>query len=292
MKSGLWRESHVGMRSMGIASLFLILGLAYGFCSLRAVAEPSEVRVEEPSALKLPPAVEFGGDTLVMDAIARVVPNRAFDVGENLEFDVGYGPVPAGKAAMRIVGIKQVRGRDSYHIISKARSNWLFSLFFEVKDRVESLMDTRGLFSWHFEKHLREGRYKADIVVDYDQVNHLAISRKDTMRVAPYVLDILAALYYVRTQELQVGQSLFIECHDGRKSYPLEVVVLRKERVKVPAGKFSCFVVEPRLRGEGIFKHQGRLLVWLSDDQRKLPVMMKSKIVVGSIVAKLARVNL
>ncbi|MEA3296372.1 MAG: DUF3108 domain-containing protein, partial [candidate division Zixibacteria bacterium] len=71
------------------------------------------------------------------------------------------------------------------------------------------------------------------------------------------------------------------------KKYPLEVKVLKKETISVDAGTFSCIVVEPLMRSVGVFKHQGRLKVWLTDDRLKMPVVMKSKILVGSISAEL-----
>jgi hypothetical protein len=72
----------------------------------------------------------------------------------------------------------------------------------------------------------------------------------------------------------------------------LEVKVLRREKVKVPAGEFDCLVVEPVLQASGIFKHEGRLTVWLTDDQFKIPVLMKSKVAVGSIASKLKNYTL
>jgi len=60
-----------------------------------------------------------------------------------------------------------------------------------------------------------------------------------------------------------------------------------RERVKVPAGEFDCLVVEPVLEGEGLFQHEGKLTIWMTDDARKMPVLMKTKVKVGSIDASL-----
>ena len=91
--------------------------------------------------------------------------------------------------------------------------------------------------------------------------------------------------------ELTVGQSVFIENHADKKNYPLEIKVLRKERVKVPAGKFDCIVVEPVMRSAGVFSHKGKLTVWLTDDDVRIPVLMKSKVMIGSISAVLTDVE-
>ena len=153
-------------------------------------------------------------------------------------------------------------------------------------------MDVYGLYSLRFEKHLIEGKFQADAYIDFDQEKNLAISGKDTISTSPYVQDALSVFYYARTQKLEVGKSILIENHTDRKNYLLEVKVHRKEKVKVPAGEFDCIVVEPLLRGSTIFKHEGKLTVWLTDDQKKMPVLMKSKAFIGSISASLTEYRL
>jgi len=127
--------------------------------------------------------------------------------------------------------------------------------------------------------------------VDFDHFNHLAIRDKDSLAVPPFVQDVLSALYFIRTQKLIVGQPISVDNYSDNKLYPLEVKVHKKERIEVPAGEFDCVVVEPILKAAGIFEHKGRLWVWLTDDERHVPVLMKSKIIIGSIVAELEKME-
>jgi len=251
--------------------------------TLMADSLPADSLAPEVEPLELltpvPDSISFEG--------FREIENNAFGLGEKLVFSISYGPVNAGTAVMEISRIVQLNERDCYHVISTAKSNKFFSSFFKVEDRVESFIDVKGIFSWKFEQHLREGHYRADRFANYDQIRHIATTNKGNMEVPPYVQDVLSALYYVRTQDLEVGRPLYVDNHSGRKLYPLEVKVHRRERVKVPAGSFDCFVVEPILKAGGMFKHKGRIWVWLTTDERKMPVLMKSKIIVGSIDAKL-----
>jgi hypothetical protein len=221
--------------------------------------------------------------------LKRVIPNSSFGVGERLEFSISYGPISAGSATMEVKDITRYNNHKCFRLVSTARSNKFFSFFFKVDDKVESLMDVYGLYSLHFEKHLREGKYRADKYIDFDQKNHLAFADGDTIPIKEYVQDALSSLYYVRTLSLEVGNSVFMEHHSDRKNYSLEVKVLRREKVKVPAGEFDCLVVEPMLQASGIFKHAGRLTVWLTNDKFKIPVLMKSKVAVGSIASKLEK---
>ncbi|MDW7682434.1 MAG: DUF3108 domain-containing protein, partial [bacterium] len=183
-------------------------------------------------------------------------------------------------------------GVECYKIQTDARSSAFFSAFFKVRDKVISYMDRQGLFSWGFEKHLREGSYASDQYVDYDQFNGWAVTnKKDSLRIPPCVHDILTSFYFVRTQSLEPGNSLFLDNHADNKLYPLEIKVHKKERIRVNAGTFDCIVVEPILRASGLFKSKGRLLVWLTDDERKIPVQMKSKIIIGYITAELKKME-
>ena len=217
----------------------------------------------------------------------RAVPNSAFGVGEKLFYTVRYGPVAAGTASMEVAEIARYKGTKCFRIVSKAKSNKFFSVFYKVDDKAESWMDVYGLYSLHFEKHLREGSYTADRYVDFDQENNLAFTGNDTIPVPEYVQDVLSSLYFVRTLNLKMGNSVFIDNHADRKNYPLEMKVLRREEVEVPAGRFNCLVVKPILKATGLFKQTGELTVWLTDDQYKIPILMKSKVAVGSISTEL-----
>ena len=59
--------------------------------------------------------------------------------------------------------------------------------------------------------------------------------------------------------------------------------MLGRERIRVPAGTFDCIVIEPMLKAGGIFKNKGRLVIWITDDDRRIPVLMRSKLLIGSI---------
>ncbi len=210
-----------------------------------------------------------------------------FGEGERFVYAVQYGIVNAGEASLEVRNVAQIDSNHCYHIVSDARTNKVFSAVFKVRDRFESMMDTTELYSLRYEKHLREGRFKRDEYVDFDQRNHVARYHNKEVPIPPRAQDVLSAMYYVRTLPLEVGQSVTVANHTDGKNYPLVIKVLRKETVTVEAGTFDCIVVEPILRGPGLFTQKGRLTVWMTDDKHRMPVLMKSKIVIGSVAAVL-----
>ena len=242
------------------------------------------------SANKLGRAEAAQGEPVVVDSldpIGRVIDNLAFGVGEKLEFEVKYGFISAGTASMEVARLIDYQGRPCYQIISLANSNSFFSSVYNVEDRVESIVDATGLFPWRFDKRLREGSYRSDRQYDIDQRNHTVVYKDSTFTVPSFVQDALSTLYFVRTQPLEVGKSFYLDNFIDGKQYHLEARVLERETVEVEAGSFDCFVVEPITQSVGLFKHEGKLKVWLTADRLRMPVLMKSKVIVGSIAVEL-----
>lgn len=267
---------------IGLAPLLYFMETQYGFAGT--------VNRESDSlslALDTLAGDDPGAPPVIRDPLDRNVRNLSFGVGEELFFDINYGFINAGTAQMRVLELVEWEGRPCYHIQTLAYSNSFFSSIYPVNDTVETIMDAVGLASWHFEKRLREGNFRSDRIYTFDQINGRAVYKGDTIDVPRFIQDVLSSFYYVRTQDLKVGESVFVDSFTRGEVKALEVKVLRRETIKVPAGEFNCLVVEPLLRAAGVFRHEGRLTVWLTDDRLKMPVQMKSKVLVGAISAKL-----
>lgn len=266
-KSRLFRSLLIVLFVVGLFPFFYFASVEIGIAQVAA----NESRVEASSD----------------DLFDRYVENVAFGVGEKLNFEIKYGFISAGTASMEVSRLVEYQNRPCYQIVTTAQSNSFFSSFFRVDDRVESIVDALGIFSWRFEKELNEGKYHAFRMYEFDQRTNLVYYGDDTISVPPFVQDPLSALYWIRTQELKAGNSVAMDNFaDGRQT-ALEMRVLKKETITVKAGTFDCVVVEPLSNSVGVFKHDGRLKVWLTDDRLKMPVLMKSKVLVGSISAEL-----
>jgi hypothetical protein len=191
---------------------------------------------------------------------------------------------------MEVGPIRRVGGRPCFDIRTEAKSNSVFSKVYKVWDRSQTHLDAETILPLRYEKRQREGSYKKDVVIKFDRARDVATYADGVeVRIHPFAQDELSAFYYLRTIPIEPGREVFIESHTGRKNYPLKVIVHGRETVTVPAGTFDCWVVEPVVREEGIFTAKGRLTIWITDDERRMPVLMKTKIVVGSISASLVR---
>jgi Protein of unknown function (DUF3108) len=280
-----------------------LLATVIALACLPAVAGPPLPRAARADAGTAAPDTSQGdltpdaADSLDADSIpggiADNLPPVPWKIGEYFEFSIDWNGLNGGHSLMQVQNVQRVGDHRAYRIVSKTQSNSFVSKFYKVRDRAESYIDAESLYSVRFVKHLREGGYKQDLDVRFDQAEHKAIyDNGQTFDVPPHVQDVLSAFYYVRSQPLPTGAVLSVPTHDNKKSYAMEVHVLRRERVQVPAGKFDCVVVEPMLKSEGVFKSQGSILVWLTDDARRIPVLVKSKVPIGSISVSLTGMRL
>ena len=216
--------------------------------------------------------------------------------GEELKYGVYYSFIKAGTAYIKNRGLTTVNGRKAYLIQTTAFSAAVIDAFFKVRDVNYSWIDAENFYSLGYTQSVREGSYKRDEWLIFDYPRNLfygEIQKKEDPRVisgplSMQVLDMLSSLYYVRAQKLEIGQDIVFDIINRERQYPLVVKVLGKETVKTSAGKFNCIVVEPQFRGEGIFVSKGKSLkVWLTDDEYKMPVKMKTEVFIGSVSAEL-----
>ncbi len=218
-----------------------------------------------------------------------------FGPGERVEMRITYAGLLAGRASLAVEP-----GRDgaSFRFVSVAKSEGFFAWLFRyhVDDRTVAEWDPVTSCSLGIEKHLREGRAVRDQVVRIDpaagrvEVEDRKVAQHDFSE-EPCVLDVLSAFFVTRVRGVSEQESLKLPFFDNGKSYLLEVRFRGRERLDLPeplGRNVPTIVVEPLLaEGTGLFASKGRVTVWLTDDERRVPVRLRSKVAIGSISADL-----
>jgi len=223
----------------------------------------------------------------------RYVENSTWGPGERLVFSVEYGIIKAGTATLSVTGPVDHQGLLAYRITAEAESNPVFSSFFEVRDINEALLDIVQLHSLTYMKSLQEGDYSNCEEMFFDQEAGFAFYPDEDdpelaeIPIPPHALDVLSAFFYARTQELEPGGNFSIDVHVDNDNYPMEVRVLQRGSIRTRAGTFNCVQLQPVLRGEGLFNQQGEIYIWVTDDERHMPVLMTASIVIGEITCML-----
>ncbi len=222
----------------------------------------------------------------------RTVSNTAFGVGEELYFKIRYEFVTAGKAAFKVLPkiVSCDNGRRCYDIRFYVRSLKSLDWLYRVRNYYRTLVDVDGLFPWYFEQHIREGGYRRDFRAAFDHYRNLVYVGDTAYQIPPFVHDVVSAFFYVRTLPLdtmRAGDTLYLQNFYKDRVYDLKVVIRGREIVDVEAGRFRTIVIEPLVQEGGLFKSEGSILIWLSDDERKIPVQVSTKVLIGSIYAEL-----
>ena len=272
-------QSGVGRREAGgIPAVFVLLAVAaLGSVPVKATAAATAAAITVPR------------DTTDL----RDVRQTALQAPEHLLFDIVWGGwsfnwVRAGTASLDLLPTENPK---VWEIRSVATGNRFFQSVYPVNDTVRSFVNARGIYPLRFHKILNEGSYRAREHAVFDQRAGRVTTRDTTFPVPPFTHDILSAFYFARTQPLVPGRSFELSAVSGKKQYALRVICHREETVTVPAGTFRTWVIEPVLQDDGLFKAKGQLWIWVTRDERRMPVKMQSKIPVGSIKAELVKIG-
>lgn len=221
-------------------------------------------------------------DTSVTGASVAVTTRAPvpFGAGEKAEYQVKYGPFSVGRGSMQVVGIDTVRGRETWHTLFHVRGG---IPGFRVNNVMESWIDTRTLSSlrhWQdFDEGPNERERKFEIYPDSVFVQQGRVAEKTV----ELPLDDGSFLYFLRTIDLKVGEEYSYDRYFRPDRNPVRFLVLRKERVRVPAGEFETVVIRPIIKARGVFAENGRAEVWLTDDDRRIMVQMKTQLSLGSL---------
>jgi hypothetical protein len=217
------------------------------------------------------------------------------EVPEKFMYNVYWAGIRAGSASLELED-----SPDGVTITSRAVSAQFISVFYRVEDLAQSILYPTGYPSLYILK-IHEGRHRRDKATYFNirpdnETQHIIYNNKLDNETVEFnferpAFDPLSGLYEIRKRQLEVGRSEFIDIFDSKKLWSVEVQVLRKERITTPVGKFNTIVIKPIMQSEGIFMKKGDIYIWLTEDERKIPVMIKSKVKIGSFVAKLADGN-
>lgn len=222
-----------------------------------------------------------------------------FAVGERLTYTLKWGIVTAGTAVLEVHPVTEIEGEEVFHFSLTVRTTSFVDRFYKVRDRIDGFAskDMNGSVLYLLKK---EGKNPRDVRVTYRVDEGLAQysnfgKEKKPVRMFPGTWDPLSVVYAFRMLPFGGGGSgLEMPVSDGKRSAMGLATIGSKERVKVPAGKFQTVLVQPDMQDVGgVFDKSGDspLKIWFSQDARRLPVRVSSRVSVGSFRADLVSVE-
>ena len=202
-----------------------------------------------------------------------------FGVGEHLEYDVRARELVefhVGSGSMDVFPMDTVRGKSAWHIVFIVSGGLPV---YRVNDRYESWLDTHTLASLRFDQLINEGSYhpKRHYEIFPDRREYTENDEPAKPSVA-HPLDEGSLLSLIRTLPLGIGSDTSLDDYFVASRNPVELHVIGKERISVPAGTCNAIVVKPVIHTTGLFSQNGQAQVWLSDDSDHIMLQMKSKL--------------
>ena len=244
-------------------------------------------------ALSLIPAVG-SGQTRTDDPADSFAPDWPFEVGEESAYDVTFGPIRVGRAHLRIEALDTVRATPAYRLAFELEGG---PVFYKIDDRTVSWLAVEPYRSLRLEQILREGGYRRHRRYELDQARetytredwdeeagaYRSHRRQRDLAMPAEALDEISYLFLIRTLPLEVGRIYRFDRYFEPEGNPVMVEVLRRERVRVRAGTFQTVVVRPVVQTEGLFGEGGEAEVYITDDDRRLIVQLKTSMKVGTL---------
>lgn len=222
----------------------------------------------------------------VSAAIARPM-EETYAKGETLDYTVTWMKVTGGTARMTIAPADD----STYRITSVAKSSGGLARFFKIRDVIETDVARSDFSTLRYVKRLDERGDKMEEVTTVE--DGVATRKRKKIKKVPVprpVYDPISVIYYFRKLELAPGKSYELNLISDGKLYTVHAHVLRREKVQTPAGTFNALLVEPEMASGGVQREE-RLFIWYSDDERHLPVRIRTEVKFGSVTATLTNVT-
>ncbi len=216
------------------------------------------------------------------------VNNKSFQIGEKLRYRITYGIMDAGEAVLEVKSTtKKGANRDLLHVVGTGRTLGTFSAFYKVHDVYESYLDKTGIFPWFFKRRVDEGGYKIeqDYTFKHDKLK-VNTSEGKEYTIPMGIQDMISSFYYARTMDfknMKINQTFEFKCFMDGETWPLKVKYVGTEVIHIRKGKFSCMKFVPVVQKGRYFKSEDDVNFWVTNDENRIPILVKAKIPVGSI---------
>jgi hypothetical protein len=216
--------------------------------------------------------------------------SERFPVGETLVYDARFGFFNIGQAVMRVMGQDTIRGIPTLHIEFVIQGG---TYLVRINDRMDSWIGLSDFASRRFIQDYDEmgrKRYNAyEIFPDSGFYRQAGVDSARATSGDP--LDDAAFFYFARTVPLEVGKRYEFDRYFRPDRNPVVLEVLARDTIDVPAGRFSTVVIKPTIKGRGVLAEASEPRMWLSDDDRRIMVQLKTRFPFGVITFRLKSVE-
>jgi hypothetical protein len=216
--------------------------------------------------------------------------NTSFNTGEKITYTIFYNViglyVNAGEAQFTIKPTKW-EGGAAFAFTATGHSNRRYDWIFKVRDKYESIVDSKTLLPYFFSRSINEGSFHQNQTLTFNQKSKEVTTQKGlSFKAADCTFDVISAVYAVRNLDfsnLQVNEKVYLNFFLDNELFPSYFKYLGKEVVQTKFGKFKAIKIAPLLVKGSMFDGGERMTIWVTDDENHIPIRIETPIIVGSI---------
>jgi hypothetical protein len=216
--------------------------------------------------------------------------NTSFNTGEKITYTIFYNViglyVHAGDAQFTVMPSKW-EGEAAFTFTATGNSNRRYDWIFKVRDKYESIVDSKTLLPHFFSRSINEGSFHQNQTLTFDQKSKEVTTHKGALfKSADCTFDVVSAVYAVRNLDfsnLQVNEKVYLNFFLDNELFPSYFKYLGKEIIQTRFGKFKAIKIAPLLVKGSMFEGGELMTIWVTDDENHIPIRIETPIIVGSI---------
>ena len=220
-----------------------------------------------------------------------IIAQTPFKIGESLQYHAEFNRVRVGEAELKVSAIEEINTIKSYHIIYVAKTKGLADRLFKIRDRIDIWIDKEGFFTHRLIKNIHQGNYKNKVDVKFDYNKSIAKTSTKEISIDFKARDSFSLFYYLRTILLKENDIMSFSSFEGRRIVDYKLQIKGNEIIRTELGNITCTVIRPYQEGKNLFKNQGDMQIWISNDEKRLPVKIQIKMKFGSMTLLLKKVS-
>ena len=227
-----------------------------------------------------------------------------FEVGEQLQIDLNWSALSAGRALLEVRKGPEFEGRPTFWLWGNVLSSRVVDAIYHVDNTIESYIDLEGIVPYKYLLHMVESKQLKETRVAFGQGDGKAFfwSRRISQRwgndttertdtLATDARDMFSTLYYARTLDYSLGKEQKFMIYENGQNLELELLPVANELINSSVGSFQCWKLKVTVKLNNVLKPTGDMFLWLSDDSKRYPVRFDAKIKIGSLIGTLTKVR-
>ena len=223
--------------------------------------------------------------------------NKKIKLGESLNYFASWGLLTIGSASTSIDRkLYRIGSNICYKVDIKGQTNGLAKVFY-LHNSWTAYIDTKTFTTHRSYRSIREGNYKKDEIVYFDQPKKLAmvnVMNKKTLKyetrkvykTSSVIRDYVAGFMLIRLLDFKnynIGDTISVKGFYEEKGYRVDVIYAGKENIKTDKRKIQCYKIKPILPDKSAFAGQNAVDVWISDDYAQKVVRIRANMLFGNV---------